>query len=249
MSVSQDKLSAAREALDGHSWAEAFELLREADAEERLSPEWLEELGTAAWWTGRLDDCIDVRERAFAAYVAQGNQRKAAFVALRLAHNYQSKLGHSLETAWFKRAESLLDREDECVEHAYLARWRAAKAAARGDLDEALALAEHALDLGTRFGDKDVMALALHDLGRFRITKGEVEEGMGQLDEADARGDARRDRPIPDRGHLLQRDRGVPRPRGLQARRASGPTPPSDGASVRRSPASRASAASIRPRC
>ena len=182
--MSQDKLDAAREALDEHAWGEAYELLRGADGEEQLSPEWLEELATAAWWSGRLDDCIDARERAFAAHVAQGNPRGAALIALRLAHNYQSKLGHALEAAWFKRAESLLDREPECVEHAHLARKRAANAAAKGELDEALAFAEHALDVATRFGDKDVMALALHDLGRFRITKGEVEEGMSQLDEA-----------------------------------------------------------------
>ncbi len=184
MSVSHDKLDAARAALDEHAWSEAYELLGEADREERLPAEWLEELGIAAWWTGRLDACIDANERAFAAHVAQGNQRRAALVALRLAQNYQSKLGHSLEAAWFKRAESLLDREDESIEHAHLARRKAANAAYRGELDEALALAEHALDLGTRYGDKDVMALALHDLGRFRITKGEVEEGMSQLDEA-----------------------------------------------------------------
>jgi tetratricopeptide (TPR) repeat protein len=124
------------------------------------------------------------RERAFAAFLAGGDPRQAAVVALRISYNYHSKLGHAQESAWFRRAESLLDREPECVEHAHLARRRAAHAAATGELDEALRLAGHALDLATRYAERDLMALALHDLGRFRITKGEVEEGMSQLDEA-----------------------------------------------------------------
>ena len=100
------------------------------------------------------------------------------------SYNYQSKLSKAQESAWFRRAESLLDPEPECVEHGYLARRRAVHAATSGELDEALALAEHALDLATRYADRDLMALALHDLGRFRVTKGEVEEGLRQLDEA-----------------------------------------------------------------
>ena len=184
MEASTRSIDGAREAIDRHAWRDAFGILSEADATEPLPPPWLEELANAAWWTGRLDVAIDARERAFAQYVEDGNNRAAAIVALHISHDYQSKLSKALESAWFKRAESLLDREDECIEHAHVARRRAANAAARGELDEALKLASHALDLGTRYGDKDVMALALHDLGRFRITKGDVEEGLSELDEA-----------------------------------------------------------------
>jgi class 3 adenylate cyclase len=180
----ESPLDIARAALERHAWGEAYELLREADTREPLEPEWLESLGEAAWWSGRLEDCIDARERAFAAYLERGDRRSAAVEALRISHDYQSKLSAAREAAWNKRAESLLADEPECIEHAHLDRRRAANAAARGELDEALALAERALELGTRFGDRDVMALALHDLGRFRITKGDVEEGLSELDEA-----------------------------------------------------------------
>jgi class 3 adenylate cyclase len=179
-----DDLADAREAIERHAWKEAFELLSEADRERELPPEWLEQLAEAAWWNGRLDDCIDARERSFAAYLERSDPRGAAIEALRISHDYQSKLNQSLESAWFKRAESLLDREPECIEHAALARRRAANAAYAGELDQALSLAEHALELGTRYADRDMMALALHDLGRFRITKGDVEQGLGELDEA-----------------------------------------------------------------
>lgn len=179
-----DELDEARQAVDRNAWKEALALLRAADERSQLPPEWLELLAETAWWNGLLDDCIDARERAFAAFLARGDPLQAGLEALRISHDYESKLSRAQESAWFRRAESLLDPKPECIEHAHLARSRAAQAAAKGELDEALALAEHALELGTRFADRDVMALALHDLGRFRVTKGEVEEGLSQLDEA-----------------------------------------------------------------
>ena len=59
----------------------------------------------------------------------EGNNRAAAIIALSISHDYQSKLSKALESAWFKRAESLLDREPECIEHAHVARRRASNAA------------------------------------------------------------------------------------------------------------------------
>jgi hypothetical protein len=65
----EDQLAAGREALQRHAWREAFEQLRGADLAEPLPPEDLELLAEAAWWVGRLDDSIAVRERTHAAYL------------------------------------------------------------------------------------------------------------------------------------------------------------------------------------
>ncbi len=126
------ELDDAREAIERHDWKEAFEILGAADERSPLPPEWLERYAESAWWNGRLDACIDARERSYAAFLAADEPRSAAVVALRIAHNYESKLSPTQESAWNKRAESLLDREPECVEHAHLARRRAARAAAAG---------------------------------------------------------------------------------------------------------------------
>ena len=174
----------AQKAIERHAWRDAYDLLRDADARGELTPEQLEQLGECAWWNGRLDECIDARERAFQGFLARGDARNAAVEALRVSFNYYGKLNKALEAAWFKRAQRLLADEPECIEHAHLVRREAAYAAGAGRLDEALELSERALDLATRFGDRDLMALSLHDLGRFRITKGEVEEGLSDLDEA-----------------------------------------------------------------
>lgn len=182
--VGAPRVDDAQAAIDRHAWQEAYELLRDADAQGELSPEQLEQLGECAWWTGRLDECIEARERAFRTFLARGDRRTAAVEALRVSFNYYGKLNKALEAAWFKRAQRLLADEPECIEHAHLMRREAAYAAGHGKLDEALELSERALELGTRFGDRDLMALSLHDLGRFKVTKGDVDDGLSDLDEA-----------------------------------------------------------------
>jgi class 3 adenylate cyclase len=178
-------LEAGREALQRHAWQEGYELLDEADSVAPLSPEDLEGLAAAAWWTGRLESCISARERAFAGYMTSGNRRRAAIVAMALAKDYYAKRSSSIAAAWMTRAERLLADEPECVEHGYLERLLTVIAfEGRGDFDEALEHGRRALELGTQFGDRELQALALHDQGRVLVAKGEVVEGMAMVDEA-----------------------------------------------------------------
>src|SRR3989441_2716493 len=55
---------------------------------------------------------------------------------------------------------------------------------ADGGLDRALELARETVEIGTRFGSRDLMALGLQDQGRALIAKGEVKEVIALLDEA-----------------------------------------------------------------
>jgi class 3 adenylate cyclase len=183
--VAPETLEAGREALQRHAWREGYELLDEADSAAPLSPEDLEGLAAAAWWTGRLGSCISARERAFAGYMTTENRRRAAIVAMALAKDYYAKRSSTIGTAWTSRAERLLADEPECVEHGYLERLLSVIAfEGRGDFDEALEHGRRALELGTQFGDRELQALALHDQGRALVAKGEVAEGMAMIDEA-----------------------------------------------------------------
>lgn len=183
--VAADPLEAGREALGRHAWREGYDLLTAADAVQPLSPEDLEGLAAAAWWTGRLEACISARERAFAGYTAANDRRRAAMVAIALAKDYYAKLASSIGTAWVARAERLLADEPESVEHGYLERLLSViDFEGRGDFDGALEHAQRALDIGTRFGDSELQALALQDQGRALVAKGEVAEGMAMIDEA-----------------------------------------------------------------
>ena len=66
--LEESPLQAGRDAVARHAWREAFDLLSVADSTQPLDPEDLEKLAEAAWWTGRLQHCIESRERAFAGY-------------------------------------------------------------------------------------------------------------------------------------------------------------------------------------
>src|SRR3990172_632817 len=178
-------LEAGRDAIRRHAWREAFDLLSAADASAGLSPGDLENLGQAAWWTGRLGECISARERAYAAYVESANHPQAALVAIALAKDYYGRRDSSVGTAWLNRAGRLLEGVPECIEHGYLIRTRGVVAfEGLHDFDAAFTHAQRALDIGTRFADRDLMAIGLHDQGRILVAKGQVAEGMALMDEA-----------------------------------------------------------------
>jgi class 3 adenylate cyclase len=179
-------LTAGREAAERHAWREAFDHLTEADSGGTgLSAEDLQTLAESAWWTGRLDECIAALERAYALSVDADDRRRAAMVAISLAKHSYAKGASSVGSAWVARADRLLAGEPECVEHGYLERLHAVIAhESVGDFDTALDHARRALEVATRFGDRNLQAVALHDQGRALVAKGEVSGGMALVDEA-----------------------------------------------------------------
>ncbi|MGH2356433.1 MAG: adenylate/guanylate cyclase domain-containing protein [Candidatus Limnocylindria bacterium] len=178
-------LAAAREALGRHAWREAFDTYRDAEASgARLEPDDLEQLAQAAWWISRIDDCLSARERAYAAFMARGDKRRAAYEAVWLARDNLQRRRTTTGMSWLKRAEALLEGEPDSVEHAYLDQTRSFLAAGRGDLEEAVARAARAVELGARFGDRDIQARALTNQGEALVMLGRLDEGMALFDEA-----------------------------------------------------------------
>jgi class 3 adenylate cyclase len=185
--VVQDPLEGGREAVRGGRWAEGFELLRDADESAELGPEDLMLLGEAAMWIGHMDAVDAYFERAYRAYLEDGNTRRAAFVAVWLSHNQKNNLQQSVANGWMSRAKRLLDLEDEdTVEHGYWALEQSLTALNVGDFGEALELAGKAEGLGRRFGDRNLEIRGLQRRGSVLISQGEVAEGKLLLDEASA---------------------------------------------------------------
>jgi class 3 adenylate cyclase len=180
------ELQAGRDATQRFAWREAVESLgRAEEGGEDLAAEDLEALGEAAWWTGSLDGCISARERAYAAYLADDNTRRAAIVAIALTKDYFGKGSGTMGKAWMQRAERLLATEDDCVEHGYMARMRSVFALeGMHDFPASLEEAKRAYETAERFGDRDLLAVSLHDQGRALVAMGEIDEGWALMDEA-----------------------------------------------------------------
>ena len=165
-------------------WEQSFETLSLLDASAALGAEDLEALGEAAWWLRRLPECVSARERAVAAYVADGQPRQAAVVALRLFFTSWVRGEEAIATGWLRRASRLLEDQAEGVEHGHLHVAWARVARTRGELEAELEHARAAVAIGERFGDADLVALGRYIEGRLLVRQGQVYDGMATLDEA-----------------------------------------------------------------
>jgi class 3 adenylate cyclase len=182
----EDPLAAGREAAQRYAWKDAYELLSAARGSGALLAKDLEDVADAAWWTGHLDEAIEFREQAYTAYGEAGNPRGAALIALKLADDFVGKGSMSVAQGWFGRAERLLADEPDSVEHGHLAIGRAFNAMIAGDIPQILEQADLALEIGKRFGDRELQAYSLVFRGRALVLKGEISQGLALLDEATA---------------------------------------------------------------
>jgi class 3 adenylate cyclase len=177
-------LDRARTALDAHAWQDAYDGLSAVAAREVLSGENLELLGEAAWWSAHPDESIDAFERAYAAYVAESNPRRAAYVALRLVFERADRLEAALSNAWLQRARRLLADQPECVEQGWLELALVRVAFERGEMEDALEHGRRAREIGARFDNRDLLAFALVIEGGGLVARHEVEAGLALADEA-----------------------------------------------------------------
>lgn len=173
-----------RAALARHAWGEALEKLTEADAAGDMSPHDLDAYAEAAWWNGRLEQAIELRERAYAAATRAGEPEAATMVAIKLAADNVYRSSDALSGAWLQRAERLLDGVEENPGHGWLAATTAFRAVITGDLDLALAEAIKAEGIAARTGDRNLAAMAQSEHGFALIAGGNVAEGMAMVDEA-----------------------------------------------------------------
>jgi class 3 adenylate cyclase len=184
--VAEDFLEQGRDAVRRRAWRDAYDLLRTADADGRLTAEDLESLAEAAWWTGRLEEAIALRERAYTAYTEERAPRRAGFVAGMLVMDHANRGALSVASGWLGRAERLLKDEEDGLEHGHLAFVRGAMALDMGELETARAEFARAEDLARKFGDPSLEAIARVFIGTVLVATGEVEQGLALLDEATA---------------------------------------------------------------
>ena len=167
-------------------WEQAYEHLAAADAAAGLAPDLMVQLIEAAFWSGRSSTCIAICERLHAAHLAAGDRRQAALAALMVSIQHAFRLRAAVATGWFAMSYQLLAEEPDCVEKGYLAWVTATVHIVLGTPDAAPALraAAEVLEVGERFGDRDLRAVGLTYRGYVLVHQGHVAEGLPQLDEA-----------------------------------------------------------------
>jgi ATP/maltotriose-dependent transcriptional regulator MalT len=180
-----DALGPVRAALDRQDWRRALDAARAIGFDEpRLEADRLDLEAEAAWWLGRLDDCISAREAAYRMYDELGDDRQAGQCAVWLWEHHVICARPAVAGGWLRRARRALADDTDCVPYGNLVLREAEMAHGSGELDRAAELATVALDLGRRLRSIDLEAEALQTKGRVLIDEGEVDDGMGHLDEA-----------------------------------------------------------------
>ena len=172
-------------AVGRHAWRDAYEAYSSLDRQE-LPAEDLERFAEAAWWRGKLDEAINLRERSYARFSADGDRLAAARLALTLTWDQSGRGAFAVSHGWFATAERLLEGEAESTVHARLALTRAINTMFEGNPTEAIPDFDHAYEIAQRLGDKDTEILALVGRGRSLVKSGEIDEGLALLDEATA---------------------------------------------------------------
>ena len=178
-------LQQGRESYGASAWANAYEALSLADRAAPLAPDDLELLATSAYMLGREDEWMQILERACQRHSDAGAVLRAARCAFWIGTHLAIRGDMGPASGWLGRAQRLLEREEgECVEQGYMLLPVAFQHEAAGDYEGAAATAGAAAEIGERFGDTDLFALAVHAQGEILLRDGHVREGLGLLDEA-----------------------------------------------------------------
>jgi DNA-binding CsgD family transcriptional regulator len=173
-----------RGAYADRAWANAFDALSRANREKRLTPGDLEQLAHSAYMLGFDDEYRAALEQAYHAYCDEGDAPRAARCAWWIGHNLLFLGQAAPGRGWFARGNRLLEREDgERVEHGYLLIPTLLEQSGKGEFAAAYETAAAIAEIGERFGDPDLVAIALMEQGHALVRQGRTDEGLRLVDE------------------------------------------------------------------
>lgn len=178
-------LEQGRAAYAQRAWSAAHDALSAADAAGPVEAEDLESLAISAYMLGRVEDYLATVERAQHAYVAAGQTGPAVRSAVHLGVTLAMLGDVAKAGGWFARAQRLVDREEgDNPGRGYVLLPLALQHEATGDYALVAEGAAEAVEIGERFGDRDLFALGAHVQGIALIRLGRLDEGFRLLDEA-----------------------------------------------------------------
>jgi len=178
-----DPLEAVRDAFQRHAWQEAYDALKDADTQHALGGDGLHLLAQAAYWTARPDETIEALERAFGAYMNEGDVRSAAMIAFRIVEQNAKRGSMPQAQGWAARAEHLAEGHPDWPVQGWLEWMRGLIAWFSGEFEAAVAHYERSAEMAKAGGDRSLLEMSLHDKGHALCLLGRVAEGMALLDE------------------------------------------------------------------
>lgn len=180
-----DDLERGRACYRRHEWADAFEALSRVDAESPLSVEDLQLLAWSAGLCGHEDVYLSVSERVYHAHDAARSHALAARWAFWLGMQLMTMTETARGAGWLSRAQRSAERVDgDCAEHGYLMLPTVLRFLGVGDLDAAHDVAAQAAEIGERFTNPDLIALARQYQGRALLRRGNIARGIALVDES-----------------------------------------------------------------
>jgi tetratricopeptide (TPR) repeat protein len=176
--------TAAREAISRGDWLLAYELLAKADASKPLSPPDLMLFAETAYAAGYLEVTLEALERAHSEALRSGDRVGAAAAAVRFAMHLIIDTGLLAPVrAWIRRSELTLEGLGDTPVHAWLAVARACERMLAGDFTGGREWAQQAIDVGDRHAERGAAMFGRNVYARCLIFDGEVERGLGLLDD------------------------------------------------------------------
>jgi DNA-binding CsgD family transcriptional regulator len=178
-------LARGRELFDRKTWGESYRLLEACDREAPLEPEDLERLATAAYLLGRDDESETCRARAHQQFLARGDDEGAARSAAWLGFGLMQRGAMAPASGWFARAEHIVEEAHlDSALRGFLRVPAAIQRIVQGDPAAGHAAFTEAAEIASRFGDRDLAALACSGRARALIRLGRITEAVSLLDEA-----------------------------------------------------------------
>src|SRR6185295_5441260 len=142
-------------------------------------------LAWSAGLTARDEEMLAAQERVYQARLDAGENLGAGRAAFWLGFRLLARGEPARASGWLSRAQRLVDlHAQDCVEQGYLFLPAGQKHLSAGESVEAEKCAARAVQIGERFGEADLVAFGRNLQGRALLVQGQIDRGLGLLDEA-----------------------------------------------------------------
>lgn len=179
-----ERLDRGRKAYAQREWREAYAYLSFADLESPLGGVDLSLLADSAYLLGGEAQSLELLERAYQFDLQHELPHNAARCAFWIGFRLRLAGDHVLGDVWITRARRQLEECAPCSTHGLLFLASGCSHLGAGDAANAAADFSKAFEIGTRFGDADVVTLARHYQGWAAIRCGRTTDGLAMLDES-----------------------------------------------------------------